>query len=123
MNRPLIVAILLTSTVTLFAQGQQPDMAKSKADAQKVVSIIGGDKTKRQTYCHILDLGDELDQVDKLKDRKKAEDLSQKISELEKTLGPEYLALADNLEDMDPTSRDGQEIASIIEGLDKSCED
>jgi hypothetical protein len=123
MNRLLTVAILLTSTAPLFAQGQQPDIAKLKADAQKVVSIVSGDKAKRQTYCHILDLGDELDPVDKLKDRKKAEDLSQKISELEKTLGPEYLALAGRLESMDPTSRDGQEIVSIIEGLDESCED
>jgi hypothetical protein len=123
MNRPMIVAILLTSTVPLFAQGQQPDMAKLKANAQKVVSVISGDKAKSQTYCHILDLSDELDQVDELKDRKKAEDLSQKISELEKTLGPEYLALAKGLENMVPTSREGQEISSIIESLDKSCGD
>jgi hypothetical protein len=94
-----------------------------KADAQKVVSIIKGDKAKRQTYCHILELGDELDRVDKLKDRMKAEELSQKISELERTLGPEYLALAGSLEKMDPTSRDGQETVSIVEGLDESCED
>jgi hypothetical protein len=32
----------------LFAQNQQPDMAKLKADAQKVVSNIGGDKAKSQ---------------------------------------------------------------------------
>ena len=53
----------------------------------------------------------------------KAEDLSKKIDELEKTLGPEYLALAKGLERMDPASREGQEIVSIIESLDKSCED
>lgn len=57
------------------------------------------------------------------KDRKKANDLSQKISELERTLGPEYLALANSLENMDPTSREGQEIGSIFDNLDKSCED
>jgi len=60
-----------------------------------------------QTYCQILNLGDELDDVDEQKDRKKAEDLSQKIDELEKTLGPEYLALAKGLEHMDPASREG----------------
>ena len=57
---------------------------------------------------------DELDKVDEQK---------QKIGELEKTLGPEYLALAKDLENMDPTSREGQEIVSIIASLDKSCED
>jgi hypothetical protein len=50
MNRLLIVGILITSTMPLSAQGQQP--------------------------------------------------------ELEKTLGPEYLALVKALENMDPTSRD-----------------
>ena len=55
------------------------------------------------------------------KTAKKADDLSQKIGELEKTLGPEYLALADSLNNMDPNSREGEEIASIFENLDKSC--
>ena len=40
MNRLLIVAILIISTARLYAQGQQPDAAKLKADAQKVVSSI-----------------------------------------------------------------------------------
>jgi hypothetical protein len=123
MNGPLIVSILLISAVPEYAQAQQPDIAKLKADAQKVVSIIKGDKAKTQTYCQILNLGDELDEVDEQRDRKQAEDLSQKIGELEKTLGPEYLALADKLKDMDSTSREGKEIASIFESLDQSCED
>jgi hypothetical protein len=123
MDWRLIVGILIISTTPLYAQGAQPDTAKLKADAQKVVSIISGDKAKTQTYCHILELTDELDGIDEQKDRKKADNLVQKIGELEKTLGPEYLALADNLKNMDPTSREGQEISSIIESLDKSCED
>jgi len=123
MNSPLIVSILLISAVPKYAQAQQPDVAKLKADAQKVVSIIKGDKAKTQTYCQILNLGDELDEVDEQRDRKQAEDLSQKIGELEKTLGPEYLALADKLKDMDSTSREGKEIGSIFESLDQSCED
>ena len=123
MNRSLIVAILLICAAPLYAQGAQPDTVKLKGDAQKVVSIIKGDMAKTQTYCQILDLGDELDHVDEEKDPKKAEDLSQKIDELEKTLGPEYVALAASLEKMDPASPEGQEIISIIEGLDKSCED
>jgi hypothetical protein len=122
MNRLLIVAILTICMAPLYAGAQQPDAAKLKADAQKVVSIIKGDKAKTQTYCRILELNDELDQIDERKDRRKAEDLSQKITELGKTLGPEFVALADSIENMDPTSREGQEIASIIENLDNSCE-
>jgi hypothetical protein len=48
MNRLLIIGLLLVSTLPLYAQDQQADMAKLKADAQKVVSIISGDKAKTQ---------------------------------------------------------------------------
>ena len=123
MSRLLIVTILIMSTLPVYAQAQQPNMAKLKADAQKVVSIIKGDKAKTQTYCRILELNDEFDQIDERKDRRKAEDLSQKIDELEKTLGPEYLALAKALENMGPTSREVREIVPIIESLDQSCAD
>jgi hypothetical protein len=51
MNRLLIIGILLVSMVPFYAQGQQPNTAKVKEDAQKVVSIISGDKAKTGTYC------------------------------------------------------------------------
>src|SRR6516162_1127253 len=105
MNRLLIVGILVISTAPLFAQAQ-PDPAKLKADAQN---------------CQILELSDELDQIDQQKDRKKAEELSQKINELQKILGPEYLALVEVTEHVDPNSKDGQEIASVFDKLDESC--
>ena len=120
MEQLLIVGILIISAASLFAQ-TQPDPAKLKADAQKVVSIISGDKAKTQTYCQILDLSDELDQVDPHKDPKKAEDLSQKVDNLQKKLGPEYLALLEALKDVDPDSKDGQEIVSMLAMLDQSC--
>jgi hypothetical protein len=83
MNRLLIFAILIISTLPLYAQGQAPSAPEL---AHKVVSIISGDRAKTQTYCQVLDLSDELDQVDRHQDRKKAEDLSQKIDELQKNL-------------------------------------
>jgi hypothetical protein len=118
MNRLLIIAIFIISTAPLFAQAQQPNAAEL---AQKVVSIISGDKAKTQTYCQTLDLSDELDQTDQQKDREKAEELSQKINELQKKLGPEYLALLKATEQVDPNSKDGQEIASNFVKLDNLC--
>jgi hypothetical protein len=118
MNRLLILGILIISTAPLFAQAQQPNAAEL---AQKVVSIISGDKAKTQTYCQILDLSDELDQADQQKDREKAGQLSQRINELQKTLGPEYLALLKATEQVDPNSKDGQEIVSNFVKLDNSC--
>ena len=116
MNRLLILGILIISTPPLFAQAQQPNAAEL---AQKVVSIISGDKAKTQTYCQILDLSDELDQADQQKDRDEA--LSRKINELQKKLGPEYLALLKATEHVDPNSKDGQEIVSNFVKLDNLC--
>jgi hypothetical protein len=123
MKRLLTLAVLLISTVPVYAQGQQPNVAKLKADAQRVIGIIGGDKAKMQTYCQIADLGEQLDEVDQEKDSKTANALLQKMNELQKKLGPEVVALLDGLKDVDPNSPDGQEIASIIESLDESCQD
>ena len=123
MNSPLIVSILLISAVPEYAQGQQPSMAKLKADAQKVVSIISGDKAKTQTYCQINDLGGQIGEANEEQDNKKTEALSRKVSELEKKLGPEYIALISGLKDVDPNSPEGAEISSILEPLDESCPD
>ncbi len=123
MNRLLTVAILAISVAPLYAQGQQPDAAKLKADAQEVVRIIQGDKAKTQIYCQINDLGDQIGEADEQKDSKKAEALAQKMNELEKQLGSEYLALVDATNDLDPNSQEGQEIESLFEKLDESCPD
>jgi hypothetical protein len=117
MNRLLILGILIISMAPLFAQAQQSNAAEL---AQNVVSIISGDKAKTQIYCQILDLSDELDQAGQQKDEK-AEALSQKINELQKKLGPEYLALLKATEHVDPNSKDGQEIVSNFVKLDNSC--
>ena len=124
MTRPLTVAILLISIVPLFAQDQQPNVAKLKADAQKVVGVISGDKAKTQTYCQIAKISEQVDQAAREKDRNKAEELVQKITELEKQLGPEYLALVDalfNNNNMDLNSGDFEEIVSMFDRFDESC--
>jgi hypothetical protein len=123
MNRLLIVAILIISRAPLYAQGEQPNIAKLKADAQKVVSIISGDKAKTQTYCQINNLGEQIGEANEEQDNKKAEALSQKVIELEKNLGPKYVALINGLKDVDPNSPEGTEISSILETLDDSCPD
>ena len=37
-------------------------------------------------------------------------------------IGPEYVALMDGLDDIDPSSKDGQEIGNALEPLDKLCD-
>ena len=120
MNRLLIVGILIISTAPLYAQAQ-PDPAKVKADAQRVVSIISGDNAKTQTFCQMAILGKAINEAVQEKDAEKAGELDQRIGELEKQLGPEYLALVDALRNFDFDSKDGQEILSIFDRLDDSC--
>jgi uncharacterized protein YpiB (UPF0302 family) len=97
MNRLLIVWFFLISTVPFYAQAQQPSTAKLKADAQKVVSVIRGDKAKSEAYCQINNLGGEIDLAAQARDKQKADALTKQINDLEKQLGPEYLALFDAL--------------------------
>jgi hypothetical protein len=66
-----------------IAQAQPPSTAKViKADAQKVIKIISGDKAKAQTYCQIGKLGEQIEEANDKKDSKTADELSQKMKEL-----------------------------------------
>jgi hypothetical protein len=121
MRTALIIAILIISTAPLYAQGAQPDATKLKADARNVVGIIGGDKAKTQAYCQIAIVGEQMNQAVQAKDKKKFEELAQKLPELEKSLGPEYLGLLESLGKVNLPPKDGQEIVSRFDTLDASC--
>ena len=122
MNPKLIVAILVIAAVPVCAHAQPPSAAKvSKADAQKVLKIISGDKVKSQTYCDIAELDDQIDKADEKKDTERADELFRKRAELATTLGPEYAALMDGLQDVNPNSQIGEEIGSVLSALDKLC--
>ncbi len=119
MNPKLIVAILMIAAVPVCAQAQKPSTV-TKADAQKVINIISGDKAKTRIYCDIAKLGAQIEQADQ-NDAKKTDELYQRMDELGTKLGPEYVALMDGLEEIDPNSPDGQEINSMLQTLDKLC--
>jgi hypothetical protein len=121
MKTLLIVEVLLICAAPLCAHAQQPDPAKLKANAQRVVSIIQGDKAKSQVYCQINSLGGEIDLAAGARDEQKADALTKKINDLEKQLGSEYVALFDALNNADPNSNDFQDIMSLFDTLDKSC--
>jgi hypothetical protein len=121
LNGLLIVAILAISAAPLYAQREQQNVAKLKADARNLVGIIGSDKTKTQTYCQIDDLSEQLIQAVQEKDRKKANALAKEIAVLNKKMGPDFAALVDIEKHIDLDSPDGQEIASIVASLGESC--
>jgi hypothetical protein len=108
--------------VPVFAQAQPPSTAKvTKADAQKVIKIISGDKAKTQTYCAIGKLGVQIEDANEAKDKKTADVLTQKMRGLEKQLGREYLSFMHGLQEIDPESEDGVEIEAMLRPLDRSC--
>jgi len=118
----LIVAVFVTAAVPVYAQAQKPSTAKvTTADIQKVVTLISGDKAKTQTYCDIGKLNEQIEEADEKKDVKKTEELSQQIDSLGKKLGPEYAALMDGRQEVDPESEDGKKIGLMFEPLDKLC--
>lgn len=121
MSSVLIIGLFLNSALTLYAEAQQPNMTKLKADAKQVVSTIRGDKAKMESYCQINSLGAEIDLAAQARDEKKADALTKKINGLEKQLGPEYLALFDAMNNADQNSKDFQDILSMFDTLDKSC--
>jgi ABC-type transporter Mla subunit MlaD len=118
----LVVAGLVTSAISGYAQ-DQTDIAKLKADAEKLVKMTSGDKQKTQTYCEFADLSDQIGQSNEEQDTEKADELLRKADELEKKLGPEFVALADELNKLDPNSEEAREIGSILAKLDELCGD
>jgi hypothetical protein len=93
----------------------------TKADAQKVLKIISGDKVKTRIYCQMAKLGNQMEQANETGDAKKFDALFQRMYELGKKLGPEYAALIDGLQDIDPESDVGQELSSTLDALENLC--
>jgi peptidoglycan hydrolase CwlO-like protein len=122
MKLKLIVASVAIAAVPLYAHAQKPGAAKvTNASAQKVIKTISSDKAKTQIFCDIGRLDAQIDEAEQKKDMNKIDELNQKMGELATKLGPEYVSLMDRMQDMDPNSKDAQEIGSMLEALEKSC--
>jgi peptidoglycan hydrolase CwlO-like protein len=122
MNLKFIVAVLVIAAVPLCAQAQQKGTPNTtKADAQKVITIISGDKAKAKLYCDISALGEQIDAAAQKKDEKKIDELSQKADDMGTKIGPEYVALMNGLQEMDPNSKEAGDIGTMLEALDKLC--
>jgi hypothetical protein len=126
MNLKLVIAIAAIAAMPVLAQAQQkggPPPAKppTKAEVQKVVNQIKGDKAKLDIYCQISKLGDQAQAAAQKKDQKKMEDLSKQADALGQKLGPDYVKLMAGMEDVDPESKDGKDLIAILDTLDESC--
>ena len=109
------------AALTVGAQAQSKANKVTKADAQKVVAMISADKEKAKTYCDIGNISDQIEAAEQKKDTKKADALAQQMDALGKKLGPDYVALMEGMQDIDPNSKDGKDIGAVLDGLDKLC--
>jgi hypothetical protein len=114
-------ALIRRCQLLLCALDRRAILRGCKASAQRVVAMISADKAKTQKYCEVAALGEQIDEASKKKDEKKVDELSQKADEMSAQLGPEFVALMNGLQDLDPNSKDGQEIETILDGLDNLC--
>jgi len=127
MNLKLVIAVAALAVMPALAlaqkKGAPPTAAKppSKAEVQKVVNQIKGDKAKLDTYCQIVKLGDQAQAAAEKKDQKKLDDLNKQVDALSQKLGPDYAKLMASMEEVDPESKDGKDLVAIFDSLDASC--
>ena len=142
MKLKLSVVSLLVAALPICAQAQVPQTPQTPkapkaskepkgakgskelskvAAAQKVVKTISGDKAKTQAYCDIGKLGDQIEEAEKQSDMRKIDELNSEKQELATKLGPDYVELMGGLEDIDPTSKEAQDVGVALASLDKLC--
>ena len=126
MKLRLVAAITALVTLPALAHAQQggpPSNAPkpTKADVEKVVQIITNDKAKTQAYCDLNKLYDQMQTADQNNDSKTVETLGKQADTLSGKLGPEYSKMMDGLDQVDPNSNEGKDLASTLSKLDDLC--
>ena len=125
MNLKFGVAILVLTAMPAFGQAQTdgPKAQKlTKADVQKLVHTISGDKTKMQAYCDLAELNQQIARANERKDEKTIEALGPAVDNLMQKLGPDYAKLLDEYDQADENSSEGKEFAAAFDSLDEQCE-
>lgn len=123
MNMKFAAAVVLFAAVPAFAQAQQGGNAPkpTKAEIQKLVDSIKGDKAKTQQYCDMMSLYDQAAQAEEKKDTKKVDELTKQADEAGKKLGPDYEKVMAGLQQIDPSSKEGQDLSAALDPLDNAC--
>ena len=119
MTPKLIVTVFAMSAMPVYAQAQDPNPLVTTA--RIVADTISSDPAKIETYCAIGKLSDQIEDANEKKDSKTADELTQKMKELEERLGPEYGSFMNGLQNIDPESDDGVEIEATLRALNRSC--
>jgi hypothetical protein len=118
----LCAAIAVPGLAYAQRGGPPPSAPKpTKAEAQRLVELISGDKTKTQQYCVIGKLNEQMAQAEQIKDKKTLEMLARRADDLAHRIGHEYVRLMDGLDRIDENSSEGREIMAALDQLDRLC--
>ena len=125
MTLKLLVAVTLSITVPVIAFAQKsPSKTAPKptiAQVRKLVEVISSNKAKLKAYCDANQLDEQIAEAERRKDSHALEDLNAKADSLERQISPEYTKVMDGLEEVDPNSAEGKQIAAAINTLMKQC--
>jgi len=114
MNTKFVAAVAIFAAFSLpaFAQDKAAPKA-SKADVQKLVDGIKGDKTKLSQFCDIMKLQGQYQAAAEKKDEKALEALDKQMEDASKKMGPDF--------DKVTSSEIDDESAALLDDLAKSC--
>jgi len=119
------VALIAVVGLPLLARAQQgapPSGPKpTLADVQKVVALLRADKTKLQLFCDLAKIDEQMAVAEQKKDTKTMEALDKKAEDMAKKIGAEYINLMTGLEQVDPSSPEGQQLTAPFDELGKQC--
>ena len=124
MKLTAVLVISAFAAMPVFAQAQPagpPANAPkpTKAEIQKVVATVSGDKTKAQQYCEIGKLNQKMAEADQKNDTKALETLGKQADDIAQKIGPEFVKFMDALDQADDKTNEGKELIAAVETLDK----
>jgi hypothetical protein len=126
MKLKLFVAISAFAAMP-FAQAQQgrpPTAPKpTKAEIQRVVQLVSGNKTKTRQYCDLGKLNQQMALAEQKKDTKTLDALGKQADDLAEKIGPEFVKFIDALDQAEDNSSEDKELMAAVETLDKLCPD
>jgi cytoskeletal protein RodZ len=107
-------AVMAALSSPAFAQGkeEQAPPPASKADVQKLVSAIKGDKAKQAQFCEVMKLDDQAAAASEKNDTKKVEELSKQEEEAGQKISPDFDKIMSGLT---------EETGPLVEDLAKGC--
>lgn len=106
-----IAVVAALSSPALAEQEKAPPPA-SKADVQKLVDTIKGDKAKMAQFCDVMKLDEQAAAASEKNDQKKVEELSKQEEQAGQKISPDFDKVMAGL---------SEETGPLVEDLAKGC--